>query len=97
MWETYLGDGWLQLAAVTLRRVYDSAWQAGKVSAVRACVWRWWCVFVRIIEVYQQFTHFWPLLLKLSRCIFWEMCRLWAVVLSFQRRPRVPTDYEEVT
>lgn len=38
VWETYLADGWLQLAAVTLRRVYDSAWQAGKVSASVPCV-----------------------------------------------------------
>lgn len=33
VWETYLADGWLQLAAVTLRRVFDSAWEAGKVNA----------------------------------------------------------------
>ena len=31
VWETYLGDGWLQLAAVNLRRLYISAWRAGEV------------------------------------------------------------------
>lgn len=31
VWNSYMSDGWLQLAAETLRRVYVSAWRAGKV------------------------------------------------------------------
>lgn len=57
VFETYLADGWLQLAAVTLRRVYDSAWRVGKVLLRSILYRRRMRVRVRIFGE--------------ARCLFW--------------------------